>query len=1520
METESGKLWYAVGLDNRQLQADAAEATARLRGIGDGAVAEGARIDETFKNLGKSIAAVFTLQQAGLFVSEVAKVRGEFQQLEVAFSTLLQSKERADALMQQMVETAAKTPFDLKGVADGAKQLLAYGESADNVNDTLVKLGNIASGLSIPLNDIVYLYGTTMVQGRLFSRDIWQFQGRGISLVGELSNMLGKTTQQIQEMVTAGKIGFPEVEKVINKLTGEGGKFFNLMEAQSKTIGGQIANLGDAWDTMLNSVGKSNEGLISGAIEGVTTLVENYEKVGEAIAVIVAMYGTYKAALITTAALQKASTTSMYSAEIAELSKLLPLKKASAFADVEAAVASGRYSAAEAEKLIAIRMEVAAKTDALKVEAARMATEVRSAQAAYKASLQRITAAEAEIVQLEKKVAASAAALAIGQKQLAQEQLLTAQKERAIAVNANKAATDALLIARSNATAAATAAETSALATNTAVQNANVAATSRLAIAKKGLMSVASRLGSILTNPYVLAAAAVTALGYAVYKIITADSDAIKVQKELNRLLEEAREKKEGLISKSTGYINVIQDETSSIYEQVEAWKALKKEMPETFKDMSLQQVKNTDSKELATRVRAAANTREATDAELAYAKALEKVKRAQEMSDQNISLEEDTGGVYQMHIAKNLNDAKIAAEALFKQLQKINETRREAEYESKPDNEKLEILNKQLATLKQQRDEIDRALIGADKMATPLKAAAGAVGETNTEWAKFDGLTVLNTSKLKLLNSEINAVQGNITSIVENSPALKSYGQAFASAKAEWLAASKELEAWELKAQQGLLNTKREADSFSVEQYQAAKKRADEAKKEYASLGGVTSNTATNKAATDANKLKVETEERLRAIKEAQEKIKQQAREGEMELNQIYIDLMEEGSEKRLAQIDLDFEKRKEEHAKKTAELIKQQQEIERAQWETANPKYAEKGMIFEPTTKSAATLPTEQIKALNDLMQAYTAIWSEAQKATVKELLAEYKDYSRQRTELERQFNEDVAALNRGRTDGNADDIDSAIAERTKAYTKGIKDINSAELEEVQKHSDLFVRLFTDASYMSQKRIKEVIAETKKLVAYLQGVSGAEIPVGFTEEQLKALKEDPEKIRAIYDELIEKQDELDKRNNYPFAGIIKGFGQLKEAAKIYAKALKEVDAEGKEALMQQGDAAQAKGINYLSEGAVEATDQVGKLADMMQQLADVSGSSEFADAAGTLSSMASTLSAAAKGAQSGGWIGAVVAAAGDMIMQTVDAFANSAAEEQEYRQNRLDFIAAYELALLRIKAVDFDSVFGIRSIEKAREAWEKAGEALDEYNAKLTADMLTPEKGETETPFHKALNNAIMSGSEIKKVVDAYEKGYTRLQSTMVKTKDQSAWAELWGKKDEYTALKDLAPQMWGEDGGFNLDAAKAFLETNTQISDEQRKQIQGVIDLKTAYDENIAIIDEQLQDVFGHLSGEITDAIFDSIRNGADAWDMFEDSGLKVIDALGKQLIQEMYIGAYLDTFQEQMHGAHGLGSPE
>lgn len=309
MNGVQGAIHFVVTGDETDLLRALSSSRSAIIASGDTAEKEGAKIEQMFKRATSSVFAFFSAAQATSFVKSMATVHGEFQQIEIALETILGSEREAATLMNQLRETAAKTPFDMKGIANGAKQLLAYGEDAATVNETLIKLGNIAAGLSQPLGDLVYLYGTTMTQGRLYTQDFNQFVGRGIPMIKELAEYFGVAESEVRGLVEAGKVGFPEVQAVISSLTEEGGMFFNLMEKRSTSVIGKISNLGDAWDAALDKMGESSEGFIYTGIEGLTYLVEHYDTVLKILGTLVTAYGSYKAALIAINAIQKVSAT-----------------------------------------------------------------------------------------------------------------------------------------------------------------------------------------------------------------------------------------------------------------------------------------------------------------------------------------------------------------------------------------------------------------------------------------------------------------------------------------------------------------------------------------------------------------------------------------------------------------------------------------------------------------------------------------------------------------------------------------------------------------------------------------------------------------------------------------------------------------------------------------------------------------------------------------------------------------------------------------------------------------------------------------------------------------------------------------------------------------------------------------------------------------------------------------------------------------------------------------------------------
>ena len=271
---------------------------------------DGKSIDDVISNIQNSMNIAIGGWSIGKFVNQMMQVRGQFQQTEMAFKTMLQSEEIADALMKQLIRTAAVTPFGVEDVTEGAKQLLAFNVAAEDVNKTLIGLGDVAAGMGLNLKDLVMLYGTTIAKGKMDTMDLYQFLNRGIPIADEIAKVMGldvtNAIKEVQKQIKAGKVTSDIFIQAMQSMTAEGSKFGGLMEAQSKTITGQISNIEDAIEQMFNDLGKSQEGVINTGLGVVSTLVENWETVGKVLMTVVAAYGAYKAAVITMIAISKA--------------------------------------------------------------------------------------------------------------------------------------------------------------------------------------------------------------------------------------------------------------------------------------------------------------------------------------------------------------------------------------------------------------------------------------------------------------------------------------------------------------------------------------------------------------------------------------------------------------------------------------------------------------------------------------------------------------------------------------------------------------------------------------------------------------------------------------------------------------------------------------------------------------------------------------------------------------------------------------------------------------------------------------------------------------------------------------------------------------------------------------------------------------------------------------------------------------------------------------------------------------
>ena len=931
-----------------------------FRGVQDG-VSQTARVVEqqgqSIENVFNRIKSVASVAFAGFtakeIISTLGTVRGEFQQFEIAFETMLGSGQKAKGMISDLANLAATTPFDMKGVVNGAKQLLAYGFAANEITDTMRRLGDVSAGLGLNLQDLTWLYGTTMVQGRLFTRDLMQFTGRGIPLTEELTKQFGVTKDKVSELVTAGKVGFPEVKKAIESLTNEGGKFGGLMEKQSHSITGQISNIQDTIEMAINDLGTQTEGLMNDALDITSKVIDHWKEIGEVIIAAASAIGLYKAMAVSVAAFDTATTNAGYAAELSALESLLPMKEEAKKTDLEEAVAKGQLSAAQAELVASKREEVAAYVAELQAQAKAKADVATAAAEEVKALENKLAMQDNEVQSLQDAYDALQS-YTDGQK------VETAEIKLNTAVNERNNIAKQLHTARETAATAATEANTAANAANTASQGLNTAATAR-DTAAKGIWAQVTLLckraqdawnASMFSSPLFWIAATIAAVTYAVYKLATAETAHETAVRKSNEAWDEFDNKVKERQQNIESLIRTIQSETATEYEKAEAYQKLSNLAPQLTEQYSQAQLASADfaktQKEVA----------ENMD-ELKYDKAVEEVEKyRKKVEELQMQLRADAanGGQGSIAISSQINQAKEDLDQAEEKLSNIIQLRDQAAENAKPIEVRLQEAQENESVRQEIFDFYDEAINLANDWQAANETINYATGESrldafiNKAQKEIAGLRedikknpadlnlrMQESEKTKVLNNLLamkrNWAVTGVTTIplifraqwntaklslnqakkkaqaLANTGSTETYQQAYNKAQREYNAAKKKVAAME-----------KNKSKYTATQYETATQNLKAAKDAYSKLGGDVSGKVAKAAAT-ARKTRIK--EGNKAIK-VQEDLNSRLKALQQKNTDETISLMQEGTEKKLAEIKNDYAKRK-------AEIDKQEEEFKK-------------------------------------------------------------------------------------------------------------------------------------------------------------------------------------------------------------------------------------------------------------------------------------------------------------------------------------------------------------------------------------------------------------------------------------------------------------------------------------------------------------------------------------------------------------------------------------------------------------
>lgn len=301
-----GRQNFAVEADTKKLKSQLADAERQFDGLAGKVEKDGQKMDAALMKVGKAAAGVFAFAQIQQFASAVVRARSEIEKYEVSFRTLLGSAEKGNKLFGQLRQFAFSTPLQLGTLAGAAQTMLGFNIKESEIMPMLRIIGDIAMGDAQKMQSLTLAFSQMSATGKLMGQDLLQMINAGFNPLAVISEKTGKSIGQLKKEMEAGAISSEMVADAFKSAASEGGKFFGMMEAQSKTIAGAMSNLQGTIEEALNALGTEAQPAIAGTIDLLTKLVKQYEIIGKVLTSLIATYGTYKAASLTATMLENA--------------------------------------------------------------------------------------------------------------------------------------------------------------------------------------------------------------------------------------------------------------------------------------------------------------------------------------------------------------------------------------------------------------------------------------------------------------------------------------------------------------------------------------------------------------------------------------------------------------------------------------------------------------------------------------------------------------------------------------------------------------------------------------------------------------------------------------------------------------------------------------------------------------------------------------------------------------------------------------------------------------------------------------------------------------------------------------------------------------------------------------------------------------------------------------------------------------------------------------------------------------
>lgn len=700
-----------------------------------------------------------------------------------------------------------------------------------------------------------------------------------------------------------------------------------------------------------------------------------------------------------------------------------------------------------------------------------------------------------------------------------------------------------------------------------------------------------------------------------------------------------------------------------------------------------------------------------------------------------------------------------------------------------------------------------------------------------------------------------------------------------------------------------------------------ALRKARDEEKKakaNYEAAGGDTSKKTKKTKNTGltpqekANIKAAEQEEKGRQVEAAQRKQEASEKQTAFDLKQAEIDGLQEGFDKELETINLNYDKLIEANRLRQQEWVDELQNISDLSFEQAHPDWKKQGL--KRPTVTMDDLSADQKNYLKQYTEAANAYKRNSEAKLYQNLLAKYQDYEEQRKSISDKFAKDRAQIEKAvDADGRPIDEDvkeRALAELAKQERAALKSVDEAQLTELGKENKVLVDLFADTSEKSVSEVQKIIDRIKVLMDYLRGTKDAEgtavikdgngrterritqkdmAGLGFSPAELKALEKSPEKLKALTEQYEKLKKEVLGKN--PFRALADAVGEL----------------------FKRGEDGEEKGLEAklkrLGESAAASAEMVGDLAGRLSEMFEAAGNDGMAEAMDAVQGVMTSVSNIGRGFAEGGVVGGIAAAAGEAIGWVTKAFQASARHKAALEKIMEEVTAQqreYNLLLMEqnLELEKAQTIFGTDTYGKAANAVRVMKDAYAGLKGEIAGTAEQQKKFGYLDTGNAFWNKIVNKGySELK---DAY----SGLADIEIKTGHKKTGLFGWGKgKDTYSSILDVYPELIDSAGNFNRELAESIMNSR-EFAKNDKEALQYIIDLYDQAEEAWESVKDYFEGVFGDLGQTLTDALVDAFKNGTDAGKAFADSLTGMLEKLAEQMIYTVTIAPLLEKAQEEM----------